>query len=111
MVYDLRRYVRGNANIIVDYAQRQRCGLRVSTSLVESAVNNLVNRRMNKRQQMRWSPHGAHRLLQVRVAVINGEFEKLMKVSSPQMESGERTLALVSMVTLFNGIGGVLVHV
>ena len=29
---------------------------------------------MNKRQQMRWSPPGAHRVLQVRAAVLDGRF-------------------------------------
>jgi hypothetical protein len=39
-------------------------------------VNNLVNARMNKQQQMRWSPQGAHRLLQVRAAVIDGRLNE-----------------------------------
>jgi hypothetical protein len=34
----------------------------------------LVNRRMNKSQQMRWSRHGADLLLQVRCVVLNGKF-------------------------------------
>jgi len=29
---------------------------------------------MNKRQQMRWSTRGAHRVLQVRAAVLDGRF-------------------------------------
>jgi hypothetical protein len=29
---------------------------------------------MNKRRQMRWSPRGAHRVLQVRAAVLDGRF-------------------------------------
>ncbi len=37
-------------------------------------VNQLVSARMNKRRQMRWSPRGAHRVLQVRVAVLDGRF-------------------------------------
>ena len=77
-LYDLKRYVRGNAHTIVNYHRRQRNGQRVSTSTVESAVNRIVDRRMNKSQQMRWSTHGAHQLLQVRAAVINGEFESLV---------------------------------
>jgi hypothetical protein len=36
--------------------------------------NFLVNRRMNKAQQMRWSRRGADLLLQVRCAVYNGAF-------------------------------------
>lgn len=43
----------------------------VSTSPVESLINRLVNHRMNKRQQMRWSVHGAQSLLQLRVALLN----------------------------------------
>jgi len=29
---------------------------------------------MNKRWQMRWSPQGAYRVLQVRAAVLDGRF-------------------------------------
>jgi len=60
-------------------------------SLVESAVNHLVNRRMNKSQQMRWSTHGAHRLLQVRAAVINGKFEQLLALSTADAASTDQT--------------------
>jgi len=40
---------------------RQRCrvGEIISTSFVESAVNQIISKRMVKRQQMRWSPRGA----------------------------------------------------
>jgi len=78
MLLDLDSYVRNNAAIIVDYASRHRKGLRVSSSVAESTVNHLVNRRMNKQQQMRWSPDGANRLLQVRSAVLNGEFDRML---------------------------------
>ena len=46
--------------------------LRVGTSVAEGAANFLVNRRMNKSQQMRWSRRGADLLLQVRCAAYNG---------------------------------------
>jgi len=42
-----------------------------STSRAKGTVNQLVNARMNKRRQMRWSPRGAHRVLQVRAAVLD----------------------------------------
>ena len=57
---------------LVDYADRHRAGLRVGTSLTEGTANFLVNRRMAKSQQMRWSRRGADLLLQVRCAVCNG---------------------------------------
>jgi hypothetical protein len=53
-------------------AERHRAGLRVGTAITEGTANFLVNRRMNKSQQMRWSRDGADRLLQVRCAVYNG---------------------------------------
>jgi len=46
--------------------------LRVGTAITEGTVNFLVNRRMNKSQQMRWSRRGADLLLQVRCAIYNG---------------------------------------
>ena len=46
--------------------------MRVGTALTEGTANFLVNRRMAKSQQMRWSRRGADRLLQVRCAVYNG---------------------------------------
>src|ERR1700712_3102908 len=42
------------------------------TAITEGTANFLVNRRMNKHQQMRWSRRGADLLLQVRCAVYNG---------------------------------------
>ena len=41
--------------------------------IAESAVNQVVSLRMAKKRQMRWTDAGAHRLVQVRVAVLNGE--------------------------------------
>jgi hypothetical protein len=40
--------------------------------IAEGTANFLVNRRMDKSQQMRWSPRGADLLLQIRSAVYNG---------------------------------------
>ena len=63
---------RGQRKILVNYAKRYRAGLRVGTSITEGTANFLVNRRMNKRQQMRWSRRGADAVLQVRFAIYNG---------------------------------------
>ena len=68
----LNDYLTGQNDWLVNYAERHRAGQRVGTSLTEGPANFLVNRRMNKSQQMRWTRHGADRLLQVRCAVYNG---------------------------------------
>ena len=68
----LNRYLIGQSAWLVNYAERHRAGLRVGTAITEGTANFLVNRRMNKSQQMRWSRRGADLLLQVRCAVYNG---------------------------------------
>ena len=71
---ELRSYIESNEGALIDYGQRHRAGKPISTSRAEGTVNQLVNARMNKRRQMRWSPRGAHRVLQVRAAVLDGRF-------------------------------------
>ncbi len=68
----LDAYLRGQSAWLVNYAERHRAGERVGTALTEGTANFLVNRRMNKHQQMRWTRRGADLLLQVRCAVYNG---------------------------------------
>ncbi len=76
MLFELKAYVCNNEVIIPNYHRRHQAGLRVSTSLVESAVNSLVNQRMNKQRQMRWTESGIQNVLRVRMALLNGDFEK-----------------------------------
>ncbi|MEQ9151637.1 MAG: hypothetical protein RLO06_09085 [Parvibaculum sp.] len=68
---NLREYVDGHSAYLVDYEQRQRAGQPVGTSTSEGLANALVNRRMNKLQQMRWSAAGAHAVVTVRVDAMN----------------------------------------
>jgi hypothetical protein len=68
----LNDYFVGQSDWLVNYGERHRAGLRVGTALTEGTANFLVNRRMAKSQQMRWSRRGADRMLQVRCAVYNG---------------------------------------
>ncbi|MGH7210713.1 MAG: hypothetical protein ACREF1_04545 [Acetobacteraceae bacterium] len=71
-LHEVDSYLRGQTARLVNYARRYRAGLRVGTSVTEGTANFLVNRRMNKSQQMRWSRRGADLLLQVRCAVYYG---------------------------------------
>jgi hypothetical protein len=71
---EVDNHLRSQSARLVNYAKRYRTGLRVGTSVTEGTANFLVNRRMNKAQQMRWSRRGADLLLQVRCAVYNGAF-------------------------------------
>ncbi len=71
---ELRTYIETNEGALIDYGERYRAGKPISTSRAEGTVNQLVSARMNRRRQMRWSPRGAHCVLQVRAAVLDGRF-------------------------------------
>src|SRR5947209_5259786 len=72
-LHEIDRYLSSQSAWLVNYAERHRAGQRVGTAITEGTANFLVNRRMNKEQQMRWSRRGADLLLQVRCAVVNGK--------------------------------------
>jgi len=59
----------------VDYAERHRHGERVSMGLFESAVNQVLAKRLVKRQQMQWTKKGAHLLVKARTKAFNEERE------------------------------------
>ena len=60
-------------HLIPNYGERWRYGETISSSFVESTVNEVVTKRMVKKQQMQWSQQGAHYLLQARTATLNGD--------------------------------------
>ncbi|MDQ6680541.1 MAG: hypothetical protein M3Y67_06200 [Pseudomonadota bacterium] len=101
MWWNLRRlycYVDNNAGTLVSYGARYRKGLPISSSIAESAVNQVVSHRMAKKQQVRWTDEGAHCLALVRVADINGElsvqrlaaFAKMPCANSPHAAKAAR---------------------
>jgi hypothetical protein len=62
-----------NRAFVPNYGDRHRHGEAISTAFVESAVNQVVSKRMVKQQQMRWTQQGAHLLLQIRTQALNGD--------------------------------------
>ena len=84
LAHPLLTYVRSNKSAIINYGARYRSGRRIATALAESGVNSLVARRMVKKQQMQWSKRGAHLLLQVRAAVLNGDLRERLTYKPPK---------------------------
>jgi hypothetical protein len=72
-VREFDSYLRANAERIPNYGERRRAGEAISTAFTESAVNQVISKRMVKKQQMRWTPQGAHLLLQIRTRVLNDQ--------------------------------------
>ena len=66
MVREFESYISNNASYIPNYGERWHNGEAISTGFVESTVNQVISKRFVKKQQMRWTPKGAHLLLQVR---------------------------------------------
>ena len=74
-VGELLGYLERNEDALVHYAARRRRGEPISTAFVESAVNEIVAKRMNKKQQMRWNRTTVQPFLDVRTAVLNDTLE------------------------------------
>lgn len=70
---EFHTYIENNRSFIPNYGERYRYGECISTAFVESTVNEIISRRMVKKQQMRWTQKGAHSLLQVRTQMLNDD--------------------------------------
>ncbi len=68
---------------LVHYAAWHRRGEPISTAFVESAVNEIVAKRMNKKQQMPWNRTTVQPFLDVRTAVLNDTLEDAFRHRHP----------------------------
>jgi hypothetical protein len=86
-VSELLGYLARNESALVHYAARRRRGEPISTAFVESAVNEIVAKRMNKKQQMRWNRTTVQPFLEVRTAVLNDTLEDAFSRRYPGFRS------------------------
>jgi hypothetical protein len=63
-VREFNGYITANENYIVNYGDRYRNGEVISTAFVESTVNEVISKRFEKKQQMRWTKKGAHQVFE-----------------------------------------------
>lgn len=95
-VREFRGYIATNQTYTVNYGDRYRNGERISSSLAESTVDQVISKRFVKSQKMRWTKKGVHLLLQVRTRVLNGELEETFQrwypCSQIGLERGEKEL-------------------
>jgi hypothetical protein len=95
-VCEFETYIRNNQSFLPNYGDRYRNGERISTAFVESTVNLLLAKRFSKKQQMRWSKKGAHRLLQVRIQVFNNQRHDTFKNWYPNLKALPQPEALAA---------------
>lgn len=93
-VNEFASYIALNHASIPNYGDRHRHGEHIASSFVESAVNQVVGKRMVKKQHMKWSERGAHLLLQVRTQVLNGDLRQWFSRWYPGMEGGSEPVLL-----------------
>jgi len=55
---EFETYIRNNEEFIPNFGERYRNGETISTAFVESTVNQVISKRMVKKQQMQWTPAG-----------------------------------------------------
>jgi len=80
---ELLGYLDRNEDALVPYVARRRRGEPISTAFVESTVNEIVAKRMNKKQQMRWSRAAVQPFLDVRTAVLDDTLEDTFRHRYP----------------------------
>lgn len=68
-------YIRNNQMMLPNYGEMRRYVEPISSVFVKSTINEVIARRMTKRQQMQWSREDTHYLLQTRTAVLNNELQ------------------------------------
>ena len=90
-VREFSGYIEANQNFIPNYGDRYRHGEKISTAFAESAVNQVVSKRMLKKQQMRWTESGAHNLLQIRTKVLNNQLWETFVRWYPGMQNEQET--------------------
>jgi len=92
-VSEFTTYISNNKAFIPNYGDRYRYGEMISTAFAESTVNQVVSKRMVKKQQMRWTQRGAHLLLQVRTKVLNDDWRDTFCRWYPSMTPAENEVA------------------
>jgi hypothetical protein len=94
----LLAYLERNQGALVHYAARRRNGEPISTAFVESSVNEIIAKRMNKKQQMRWNRATVQPFLEVRTAVLNDTLEDLFRRHYPGFRpaNSDEAVALIS---------------
>jgi hypothetical protein len=70
----LKRYLENNKGFLVNYEERYSAGRFISSSIAESTIETLINRRCKRKQHINWSRKGVHPLLQVRASCASNDW-------------------------------------
>lgn len=77
-ISEFQTYISNNQEYIPNYGELYRQEETITTSFVESTINQVVSKRFVKKQSMQWTLRGAHLLLQTRTKVLNEELDDVL---------------------------------
>lgn len=75
-IHELFKYLSNNREYLVHYASRKEKNLPYTSSIIESAVESIINERHKKKHKAQWSRIGAHHVLQIRTSVASNLWNK-----------------------------------
>ena len=76
---EFETYIRNHREFIPNSGERYRQGETISTAFVESTIQQVVSRRLVKKQQRAWTLRGTPLLLPTRTKVLNHELEEVFR--------------------------------
>ncbi|MGH9396930.1 MAG: hypothetical protein ACRD18_08790 [Terriglobia bacterium] len=76
---EFHTYITANQRFIPNYGERWRNEDSIASAFIESAVNEVISKRMVKRQLMQWTKRGAHLLLRMRIKVLNDDLDRTFR--------------------------------
>ena len=88
-VGELHTYIRLNAPFIPNYGERWRNQDAIASGFVESAVKQMIGKRVVKKQQMQWTKRGAHLLVKMRAQVLNNDLDHTFRGWYPGFRTNE----------------------
>ena len=75
-LHQLLKYLASNKGYLVNYEARKIAGKPFTSSVIESAIETVVNARFKKKQKAQWNRESAHRVLQIRTSVASNQWAK-----------------------------------
>ena len=75
-LHQLLKYLANNKGYLVNYEARKIAGKPFTSSVIESAIETVVNARFKKKQKAQWNRESAHRVLQIRTSVASNQWAK-----------------------------------
>ncbi len=72
----LRRYIKNNESHIIHYADYMERKLPFTSSIIEGAVDNIINDRQKRNRKMQWTREGAHPIVQLRASKASNTWDQ-----------------------------------